>query len=189
MAFAAADHARAGDRRSRSLRRSGREHNEARRGRRGGLVIPGSGHFVAEEAPKEMLAALTAFLTPYRDRPAAAHNPKAGRPRMSSSHRWESDPLRWRSRHRRRGLQRCAQVDWTTRCRSTAGPWWPPGRRRAPDAGRSRRGGPTGWETGGYMRLLGSCSSQARSADESSGLDVSEAKGREGEEWTHHTRT
>ena len=31
------------------------------------LVIPGAGHFVAEEAPDEMLAALTAFLTPYRD--------------------------------------------------------------------------------------------------------------------------
>src|SRR3954447_18006872 len=31
-----------------------------------GLVIPGVGHFVAEEAPEEMLAALTAFLSPYR---------------------------------------------------------------------------------------------------------------------------
>ncbi|MEH0844490.1 alpha/beta hydrolase [Micromonospora sp. CPCC 205711] len=31
------------------------------------LVIPGAGHFVAEEAPDEMLAALTAFLAPYRD--------------------------------------------------------------------------------------------------------------------------
>jgi pimeloyl-ACP methyl ester carboxylesterase len=30
------------------------------------LVIPGVGHFVAEEAPEEMLAALTAFLAPYR---------------------------------------------------------------------------------------------------------------------------
>ena len=30
-------------------------------------VIHGSGHFVAEEAPEEMLAALTAFLAPYRD--------------------------------------------------------------------------------------------------------------------------
>jgi pimeloyl-ACP methyl ester carboxylesterase len=28
------------------------------------LVIPGCGHFVPEEAPKELLAALTAFLTP-----------------------------------------------------------------------------------------------------------------------------
>jgi hypothetical protein len=27
------------------------------------LVIPGCGHFVPEEAPKELLAALTAFLT------------------------------------------------------------------------------------------------------------------------------
>jgi pimeloyl-ACP methyl ester carboxylesterase len=30
------------------------------------LVIPDVGHFVAEEAPEEMLAALTAFLAPYR---------------------------------------------------------------------------------------------------------------------------
>jgi pimeloyl-ACP methyl ester carboxylesterase len=31
------------------------------------LVIPGVGHWIAEEAPEEMLAALTAFLAPYRD--------------------------------------------------------------------------------------------------------------------------
>jgi pimeloyl-ACP methyl ester carboxylesterase len=31
-----------------------------------GLVIPGAGHFVAEEAPKEMIAALAAFLGPSR---------------------------------------------------------------------------------------------------------------------------
>jgi pimeloyl-ACP methyl ester carboxylesterase len=30
-------------------------------------VIPGAGHWFAEEAPEETLAALTAFLTPYRD--------------------------------------------------------------------------------------------------------------------------
>ena len=36
------------------------------------LVIPGAGHFVAEEAPDEMLAALTAFLAPYHDRSAVA---------------------------------------------------------------------------------------------------------------------
>ena len=30
------------------------------------LVIPGCGHWVAEQAPEELLAALTAFLTPYR---------------------------------------------------------------------------------------------------------------------------
>ena len=28
------------------------------------VVIPGAGHWVAEEAPEEMLAALTAFLAP-----------------------------------------------------------------------------------------------------------------------------
>jgi pimeloyl-ACP methyl ester carboxylesterase len=31
------------------------------------IVLPGSGHWVAEEAPKELLAALTEFLAPYRD--------------------------------------------------------------------------------------------------------------------------
>jgi pimeloyl-ACP methyl ester carboxylesterase len=31
------------------------------------VVIPGTGHWVAEDAPGEMLAALTAFLAPYRD--------------------------------------------------------------------------------------------------------------------------
>jgi pimeloyl-ACP methyl ester carboxylesterase len=31
------------------------------------LVIDGSGHWVAEEAPEEMLAALTEFLAPYRE--------------------------------------------------------------------------------------------------------------------------
>ena len=31
------------------------------------VVIPGTGHFVAEEAPDEMLAALTEFLAPYRE--------------------------------------------------------------------------------------------------------------------------
>ena len=29
-----------------------------------GLVVPGAGHFVAEEAPAELLAALSAFLAP-----------------------------------------------------------------------------------------------------------------------------
>ena len=37
------------------------------------VVIPGVGHFVAEEAPEEMLAALTAFLAPYRADSGAAH--------------------------------------------------------------------------------------------------------------------
>jgi pimeloyl-ACP methyl ester carboxylesterase len=34
-------------------------------------VIPGAGHFLAEEAPEEMLAALTEFLASYRDAPTA----------------------------------------------------------------------------------------------------------------------
>ena len=37
------------------------------------LVIPGCAHWVAEETPEETLAALTAFLAPYRDAPTAAH--------------------------------------------------------------------------------------------------------------------
>jgi pimeloyl-ACP methyl ester carboxylesterase len=30
------------------------------------VVIPGAGHWVAEQAPKELLTELTGFLTPYR---------------------------------------------------------------------------------------------------------------------------
>jgi pimeloyl-ACP methyl ester carboxylesterase len=30
------------------------------------LVIPGVGHWLAEQAPREMLTALTTFLAPYR---------------------------------------------------------------------------------------------------------------------------
>ena len=41
------------------------------------VVIPGTGHWVAEEAPEEMLAALTAFLAPYRDGSALAERPAA----------------------------------------------------------------------------------------------------------------
>jgi pimeloyl-ACP methyl ester carboxylesterase len=33
-----------------------------------GVVLAGAGHWVAEQAPEELLAALTAFLAPYRDR-------------------------------------------------------------------------------------------------------------------------
>src|SRR6266540_867104 len=36
------------------------------------VVIPGVGHWVAETAPEEMLAALTTFLAPYRDAAVAA---------------------------------------------------------------------------------------------------------------------
>ncbi len=38
-------------------------------------VMPGTGDFAAEEAPYEMPAALSAFLAPYRDGSAAAHDP------------------------------------------------------------------------------------------------------------------
>ncbi len=39
------------------------------------LVIPGCAHYPAEEAPEETLAALTAFLAPYRNEQTAAHTP------------------------------------------------------------------------------------------------------------------
>jgi pimeloyl-ACP methyl ester carboxylesterase len=38
-----------------------------------GVVIPGAGHWVAEEAPEKMLSALTAFLDPYRAEWTTAH--------------------------------------------------------------------------------------------------------------------
>jgi pimeloyl-ACP methyl ester carboxylesterase len=38
------------------------------------VVIPGTGHWVAEDAPDEMLAALTSFLAPYREGSGAAQN-------------------------------------------------------------------------------------------------------------------
>jgi pimeloyl-ACP methyl ester carboxylesterase len=38
------------------------------------LVIPGCGHWVAEQAPKQLLAALATFLAPYRDGTATAPN-------------------------------------------------------------------------------------------------------------------
>ncbi|MFF8918870.1 alpha/beta fold hydrolase [Streptomyces sp. NPDC015032] len=45
-------------------------------------VIPGAGHWVAEEAPREVLAALTTFLAPYQDQDqdqgrSARHQPAA----------------------------------------------------------------------------------------------------------------
>ena len=38
------------------------------------VVLAGSGHWVAEQAPEQLLAALTAFLAPYRDGAAAAQD-------------------------------------------------------------------------------------------------------------------
>ena len=40
------------------------------------LVIPGIGHWLAEQAPDELVAALTEFLAPYRDGSDAAPNPR-----------------------------------------------------------------------------------------------------------------
>jgi pimeloyl-ACP methyl ester carboxylesterase len=31
------------------------------------VIIPGTGHWVAEQAPEQLVAALTPFLAPYRD--------------------------------------------------------------------------------------------------------------------------
>jgi hypothetical protein len=48
-----------------------------------GVVLRGSGHWVAEQAPDQMLAALTAFLAPYRNRtapPAASTSPAVTAP-------------------------------------------------------------------------------------------------------------
>ena len=36
------------------------------------VVLPGAGHWIAEQAPDDMLAALTAFLAPYKEGAAAA---------------------------------------------------------------------------------------------------------------------
>ena len=38
------------------------------------MVLAGSGHWVAEQAPEQLLAALTTFLAPHRDAAAAARN-------------------------------------------------------------------------------------------------------------------
>jgi pimeloyl-ACP methyl ester carboxylesterase len=38
------------------------------------LVLPGCGHWVAEQAPEQLLTALTAFLAPYRDGTATARH-------------------------------------------------------------------------------------------------------------------
>ena len=40
-----------------------------------GVVLPGSGHWVAEQAPKALLDALAKFLAPYRDGTGVGHNP------------------------------------------------------------------------------------------------------------------
>jgi pimeloyl-ACP methyl ester carboxylesterase len=41
-----------------------------------GLILPDCGHWVAEQAPQELLAALTTFLAPYRAGVAAAGAPR-----------------------------------------------------------------------------------------------------------------
>jgi pimeloyl-ACP methyl ester carboxylesterase len=46
-----------------------------------GVMLPGAGHFVAEEAPEQMLAALRAFLTPDRDGSLAREDAVVAPPR------------------------------------------------------------------------------------------------------------
>jgi pimeloyl-ACP methyl ester carboxylesterase len=43
-----------------------------------GVIIPGSGHWVAEQAPEQLVAALTPFLAPYRDASSAVATVGAG---------------------------------------------------------------------------------------------------------------
>jgi pimeloyl-ACP methyl ester carboxylesterase len=45
-----------------------------------GAVIPGSGHWIAEEAPDDVVATLSAFLAPYRDANAQANGAATGTP-------------------------------------------------------------------------------------------------------------
>jgi pimeloyl-ACP methyl ester carboxylesterase len=40
------------------------------------LVIPDCGHWLAEQAPEQLLAALATFLAPYRDRAASSGSSK-----------------------------------------------------------------------------------------------------------------
>jgi pimeloyl-ACP methyl ester carboxylesterase len=64
------------NRRSGKRRRRVREHDETRVADDvQTLVIPDCGHRRAEQAPEKLLAALTAFLSPYRDHAAKAHPP------------------------------------------------------------------------------------------------------------------
>ena len=63
----AADHARPGDRRRASFGDHVGDAMKLVADDVQSVVIPGTGHCVAEEAPDEMLAALSAFLAPYRD--------------------------------------------------------------------------------------------------------------------------
>jgi hypothetical protein len=56
------------------------------------LVIPECGHHAAEETPDQALAALTAFLAPYRDEQAAAHPGPQSAPRLAAHPEGEASP-------------------------------------------------------------------------------------------------
>lgn len=109
------------------------------------VVVPDTGHFVAEEAPDEMLAALTPFLAPDRDGSAEAHTPGPGshvRPVRSRSFSWRSAtapactcipassrrPRRSSRRPMRSRRQPATPPSATPRCCSLRGVAWKPRR-------------------------------------------------------------
>lgn len=49
------------------------------------VVVPGAGHWVAEQAPEQLLAALTSFLAPYRDGSATVPAPRQPAAGMAES--------------------------------------------------------------------------------------------------------
>ena len=61
-----------------------------------GLIIPDCGHWLAEEAPEQMLAALTAFLGPHRDasRRITEHRAVVTRSRTAACYERVTHPTR-----------------------------------------------------------------------------------------------
>jgi pimeloyl-ACP methyl ester carboxylesterase len=62
------------------------------------VIIPGSGHWVAEEAPEPLLSAITAFLTPYRTEGVAASQQESEvitETKCSRYHRLMDPPFRF----------------------------------------------------------------------------------------------
>jgi hypothetical protein len=79
------------------------------------LVIPDCGHWVAAQAPDELLASLTAFLNPYRDGPTAGPSPRqevpdTSRQRTGTPHQRSTHPcMRTGSRYPRVHRQPAAE--------------------------------------------------------------------------------
>ena len=67
------------------------------------LVIPGAGHWIAEEAPERMLAGLTKFLAPYRDGSPRGRTPARSPPCEHRTVHRALRPTYRRPRRRRRG--------------------------------------------------------------------------------------